>query len=106
MTWNDKVVIADVVVNDLMRETVASNVISWPTSAITELSAIAKICKYKGLKEGHHFIPMAMEVHGTLGVIWITSSWSVFVFPQEVIYPCLFAFNFSGSVLVLLSSVL
>ncbi len=31
-----------------------------------ELNAIAKIHKYKGLHVGHHFIPMAMEVHGTL----------------------------------------
>ncbi len=30
---------------------------------MAELSAIAKICKYKGLHEGHHFILMAMEVH-------------------------------------------
>ncbi len=32
-----------------------------------ELNAIATIYKYKGLHEGHHFIPMAMEVHGALG---------------------------------------
>jgi len=45
-----------------------------------------------------------------LGVIWIISSGSVLVFfiidDQEVIYPSLFAFNFLGSVLVLLSNVL
>jgi hypothetical protein len=45
----------------------AMNVISQPTNATIELSTIAKFCKYKGLHEGHHFIPMAMEVHGTLG---------------------------------------
>ncbi len=28
---------------------------------------VPKICKYIGLHEGHHFIPMAMEVHDTLG---------------------------------------
>ncbi len=32
-----------------------------------ELSAIAKICKYREFHEGHHFVPMAMEVHGALG---------------------------------------
>jgi hypothetical protein len=31
-----------------------------------KLNAIAKICKYRGFHEGQHFIPMAMEVHGTL----------------------------------------
>ncbi len=32
-----------------------------------ELRAIIKIRKYKGLHEGYHFIPMAMEVNGALG---------------------------------------
>jgi hypothetical protein len=32
-----------------------------------ELNAIIKICKYRGLHEGHHFILMAIEVHGTPG---------------------------------------
>jgi hypothetical protein len=31
-----------------------------------ELNTIAKIRKYKGFHEKHHFIPIAMEVHGTL----------------------------------------
>jgi hypothetical protein len=43
----------------------ASNVISQPSSVVAELNAIAKIHKYKGLHGGHHFILMAMEVHGT-----------------------------------------
>jgi len=30
-------------------------------------NSIAKICMYRGLHEGHHFILMAMEVHGALG---------------------------------------
>jgi hypothetical protein len=42
---------------------VASNNISRPTGAITKLSTIAKIRKYRGLCEGHHFILMTMEVH-------------------------------------------
>jgi hypothetical protein len=42
---------------------VAFSVISRPTGAVVELSTIAKIRKYKRFHEGHHFIPMAMEVH-------------------------------------------
>jgi hypothetical protein len=44
-------------------ETMVMIVISQPTSVDVELNAIAKIHKYRGLHEGHHFIPMAMEVH-------------------------------------------
>jgi hypothetical protein len=29
-----------------------------------KFNAIIKICKYRGLHEGHHFILMAMELHG------------------------------------------
>ncbi len=35
------------------------------SSAVVKLSAIAKIHNYRGLHERHHFILMAMEVHGT-----------------------------------------
>jgi hypothetical protein len=52
---------------DLTRETVASNVISQLASAVVKLSTIAKICKYKGLHEMHHFILMAMDVHSAFG---------------------------------------
>jgi hypothetical protein len=65
MIHEDQVFVVDVVVIDLMRETVASNVISRPWGATMELSPIAKICKCKGLHEGHHFILMALEVHNT-----------------------------------------
>jgi hypothetical protein len=41
-----------------------SNVISRLANVVVELSAIAKIRNYKKLHERHHFIPMAMEVHG------------------------------------------
>jgi hypothetical protein len=44
---------------------VASSAINWLVSAIVELNAIVKIRKYRELREKHHFIPMAMEVHGT-----------------------------------------
>jgi hypothetical protein len=40
------------------------SVIGRTLGAIAKLSAITKICKYKRLHDGHHFIPMAMEVHG------------------------------------------
>jgi hypothetical protein len=45
-------------------EMMASSVITRPVGATMEFNAIAKICKYRGLHEGHHFILMAMEVHG------------------------------------------
>jgi hypothetical protein len=38
MSWEDQVFVADVVVIDLMRDMVASSVISWPTRATTKLS--------------------------------------------------------------------
>jgi hypothetical protein len=44
----------------------ASSVISWPVNVVVEFNTIVKIYKYRGLHEGHHFIPMAMEVHDTL----------------------------------------
>jgi hypothetical protein len=52
------------VVIDPTWETVASNVISQQVCAVVKFNAIVKIRKYKGLHEGHHFISMAMEVHG------------------------------------------
>ncbi len=55
--------VANVVVIDLTWEIVVTNVINQPLSAVVELDTIVKICKYRGLHEGHHFIPMAMEVH-------------------------------------------
>jgi len=44
---------------------VALNVINPSIVVTTKLSAIVKIHKYKRFHEGHHFIPMVMEVHGT-----------------------------------------
>jgi hypothetical protein len=52
--------------------------------------------------------PWRCMVH--FGVIWIISLGSVPIFSmigdQEVIYPCLFPFNFVGNVLVLFFNVL
>jgi hypothetical protein len=49
------------------REIVYLNVINEPRGVIAKFNIIAKICNYKRLHEGHHFIPMTMEVHNTLG---------------------------------------
>jgi hypothetical protein len=85
-------------------EMVASSVINLPKGAMVELSAIVKICKYRRFYDEHYFISMAMEVHDT-PVIWIISSGNVPIFPiidyQDLIYPCLFAFNLSGNMLIL-----
>jgi len=63
MTWEDHVFVANVVVINLTWEMVVSNVISQLIGATTKLSTIVKIYKYRGLHIGHHFIPMALEVH-------------------------------------------
>jgi hypothetical protein len=39
------------------------NVNNRPTCVVAKFNTIVKICKYKGLHERHHFIPMTMEVH-------------------------------------------
>jgi hypothetical protein len=69
MTCEDHVFVANVVVIDPTQEMVASSVISRAISVVVELNTIVKICKYKRLHEGLHFIMMAMEVHQ--GMIWI-----------------------------------
>jgi hypothetical protein len=48
---------------------------------VAKLNTIAKIRKYKGFHEGHHFIPMAMELHNTHpSMIWIISLGNVPIF--------------------------
>jgi hypothetical protein len=76
-----------------------------------KLNVIVKICKYRRLHEGHHFIPMAMEVHGASRHDmdrFIKECACVFstINNQEVIYPCPFAFSFLGNKLILLFNVL
>jgi hypothetical protein len=66
MTQKDQVFIVDVVVIDSMWEAMALSVINQPLGAIAKLNAITKIHKYRGLHEGHRFIPVAMEVHDAL----------------------------------------
>jgi len=63
---------------NLTWKIVAINVISQPIGAIAKLNVIAKIHKYRGLHDKHHFIPMAMEVH--LDIIWIVSLRNVLIF--------------------------
>jgi len=65
MTHEDQVFVIDVVVMDSTQEMVAMSVINRLVGATAELIAIIKICKYRGIHEGHHVIPMAMEVHDT-----------------------------------------
>jgi len=67
MISEDQNFVIGVVVINSTQKIVIMTVISWLANVITKLSAIAKICKYKRFHEGHHFIPMAMEVHNTLG---------------------------------------
>jgi hypothetical protein len=109
MIREDHVFVTIMVVIDAIQKTMALSVISV-INVVAKLSAIVKIHKYERSHEEHHFILMAMEVHGKLGVIWIVSSGSVFAFStiknQEIIYLCLFAFNFLGNMLVLLFSML
>jgi hypothetical protein len=93
------------VVIDLTQETMTSNVITPPASAIAKLNTIVKIYKYKGLHGGHHFIPMAMEVHGTFRRdmdCFIKECACLFLDRRS---KGLFAFNFSGNMLVLPFSV-
>jgi len=46
------------------RETMSLNDINRPTGVVAKFNIIVKICNYKELHEGHHFIP-TMEVHDT-----------------------------------------
>ncbi len=110
MIQKDKVFIADVVVIDPMQETMASSAITRPIGATMELNVIIKIHKYKGFREGHHFISMAMDMHDTFEHDmdhFIRDCARFFHDRQlEVIYPYFFTFNFSSSVLILLFSML
>jgi hypothetical protein len=67
MTREDQVFVANVMVTNLTQEMMAMNVISRSTNVVAEFNTITKIHKYRGLHEGHYFIPMTMEVHGAHG---------------------------------------
>jgi hypothetical protein len=87
-----------------------SSVITRLLGVVAELSAIAKVCKYRGLHEGHHFIPTAMEVHNTpmrdMYCFIMKCAHLSTIDDLEVIYPYFFAFNFLSSMLVLPFNVL
>jgi hypothetical protein len=87
----------------------AINVIGQLTNALAKVSVIAKIHKYRGFHEGHHFILMAMKIHNTLGHDmdhFIKELFILFMIDnQKVIYPYLFTFSFSN-LLILLFNVL
>jgi hypothetical protein len=55
-----------VIATNPTQKTMATNVINRLGAVITKFNAIAKIHKYKRIHERHHFISMAMEVHGAL----------------------------------------
>jgi len=86
----------------------ASNVISQPTSATTKLNKLLKFASIKGFMKGTTLFrwPWKYMVHPSM--IWIVSSGSVPIFSTiddpEIIYPYIFAFNFSSSMLVLIFS--
>jgi hypothetical protein len=67
MIREDQVFVANVIITDLIREMMVTNVTNRPIGAPMELIAIAKIHKYKRLHDGCHFISMVMEVHDTHG---------------------------------------
>jgi hypothetical protein len=66
MTQKGHVFVADAMVINPTWKTVTSNVISRPANAAMKFNVTVKIHKYRGLHEGHHFIMMSMEMHGTL----------------------------------------
>jgi hypothetical protein len=109
MIRKDQVFIVSVVVTNPRREMMAFNVITRLASATMELNVITKIRKYKGLHEGHHFILMAMEVHGTFERdmdCFIKECAHLFHDRQLKSHLSLFfEFNFSSSMLVLPFSV-
>jgi hypothetical protein len=66
MTCEDQNFVANVMVTDLTRKWVIMSVTNRTIGVTTRFNVIIKIRKYRGFHEGHHFIPMAMEVHDTL----------------------------------------
>jgi len=65
MTQKGQIFVVNVMTIDSTSRTMVLSVITQLVGAIMKLSVIVKIHKYKGLYEGHHFIPMAIEVHDT-----------------------------------------
>jgi hypothetical protein len=110
MTKKDQVCVVDVMVIDLTWDIMALSVNTKLLGVVAELSAIAKVYKYRGLHEERHFIPMAMEVHNTpmhdMDCFIMKCAHLSTTNDLEVIYPYFFAFNFLGNMLVLPFNVL
>jgi hypothetical protein len=49
--------------NNPTQKTMGTSVINQLVGATAKFNTIVNICKYRGLHERHHFIPMAMKVH-------------------------------------------
>ncbi len=67
MICEDHVFVVDVVVTNLTWETMVTSVINQLANASVKSNTTVKIRKYGRLHKRHHFILMAMEVHGALG---------------------------------------
>jgi hypothetical protein len=71
---------------------------------------LLKAASIEGFMKGTNLFPWPWRCMTHLGMIWIISSGSVLVFSmindQKVIYPCLFAFNLLGNMLILLFNML
>jgi hypothetical protein len=63
MTHEDQIFIANVMVTNSPWKIVTISVISQLASVNAKLKTIVKICKYRWLCEGQHFIIMVTEVH-------------------------------------------
>jgi hypothetical protein len=97
------------VITNPTQETLVFNVFSQPACATIELSTIGKIHKYRRLHEVPTLFWWPWRCTTHLGMILIISSRNVPIYSiidyQEAIYPCIFAFNFSSNVLILLFNV-
>ncbi len=95
---------------ELTHEVVARVLLVNHQVQLWNLTPLLKSANIEGFMKGINLFQWLWRCMMHLGVIWIVSLGSVLVFStiddQEVIYPCLFAFNFSGNVLIFLFSVL
>ncbi len=51
------------VISNPTPKVMVTNVINQPIGVVVKLNVIVKICKYRRLRERHHFILMAVKVH-------------------------------------------
>ncbi len=104
MTWKYQAFITNVVVNDLPQKTMAANIISWPIGAqFWNLMSLLKSTSIESFMRGTTLFRWPWRCTTYASMIWIVSSKNVLVFSmidnQKII--CLFAFNFSSSMLLL-----